>query len=173
VIFCVFGTTASAGVITATASLDGFQEVPPIITSAFGSATVLLDTDTALLSISMSVSGIDLGDLAHFPGIGPVHLHLGAAGLNGPIVLPFGPAVAPAFTATASGFDLNVTGLDTSGLANFGSDLQAGNIYINVHTNSFVSGEIRGQLSVPEPASIALMAPGIAGIGYSRKRKSA
>jgi hypothetical protein len=41
------------------------------------------------------------------------------------------------------------------------TDLQAGNLYVNIRDSVFPSGEIRGQLeAVPEPSTLAL-----AGIG--------
>jgi hypothetical protein len=72
-------------------------------------------------------------------------------------------------SATNGGFSGTVT--LTSSQA---TDLQAGRLYINVHTSANPGGEIRGYLVVPEPNSIALLIVGLAGaftIAYCRRAR--
>ena len=46
-------------------------------------------------------------------------------------------------------------------------------MFLDIHTDAFPGGEIRGQLllnSVPEPDTFALLAFGLAGVGFTRRR---
>lgn len=65
------------------------------------------------------------------------HIHKGAVGVAGPVVLPL---MVP---ATATPLDGTVT-LTPASIA----DLKAGLLYVNIHTVANPMGEIRGQLKV-------------------------
>lgn len=119
-----FVSGLSAQVAYLTATLDGAQEVPPVSTSARGWGIVRFDATTNVVRIVVRAEGLT-GSAAH--------LHLGAAGLNG------GVLVGLAFNGT------EWTGTGTLSAANAAA-LQAAGCYLNVHTAANPGGEIRGQV---------------------------
>ena len=60
-------------------TLSGANEVPPVTTSASGEGTISV-ADDGSVSGSVTTKGVQ-GTAAH--------IHLGAAGSNGPVVVPF------------------------------------------------------------------------------------
>jgi large repetitive protein len=112
--------------------LSGSQEVPARATVATGSITSSMNA-TGLLTISGSYSGLTTPLTA-------AHLHTGAFGTNGGVTVDLVPAAITIGSTSGSisgSVQLNATQI---------ASLIAGNIYINLHTSTFPSGEIRGQL---------------------------
>ena len=128
--------------------LTGDQQVPAVNTTAFGFAEVQLSEDNNNLSFEVVVCNI--------ANVIASHIHVGAAGSNGPVVLPFFGSSTP-FNSTR-GCDTLAEGTRTSsnlvarpdaGIStwtDFINALVAGNTYVNVHTTAHTGGEIRGQL---------------------------
>jgi hypothetical protein len=128
--------------------LSGGEEVPPVDTRAQGQAILQLSKDRSELSYKIIVANIE--------NVTQAHLHLGAFGVNGPIVLWLYPSAPPAQlipgrsqgvlnqgVATAANLVGPLAGQTLSALV---QAAQAGNVYANVHTSQFPPGEIRGQL---------------------------
>jgi hypothetical protein len=163
--------------------ITGGQEVPPVATSAIGSASLFVDSDTGLFDLFMSVTGIALADLAGVGGNNtPVHIHSAAAGANGPIVVDLGFQGIIGDIGGGLGVKLTVAGGTfggTQGAVNSVTatniaDLIAGNLYINVHTNDHGGGEVRGQITavqIPEPSTIALCVMGLVGLAAVGRRR--
>ena len=110
--------------ITLTAS----EEVPPNSSKGTGSADLTYDANTKLLKWKVTYSGLS----------GPAtaaHIHGPAdKGQNAPIVIGFENPASP------------IEGSKTLTDAQ-AADLQAGKLYINVHTAENKGGEIRGQIT--------------------------
>lgn len=133
------------------ATLSGYQEVPAISTTGAGKLTVKVNSAPASLTYELTFSGLQGGSA------GAAHLHIGQAGVSGAVVAFLcgggGQAACPAGGGTVSGTILpgQIVGVAAQGIA--AGDLAAvvramrnGVIYANVHTATFGSGEIRGQL---------------------------
>ncbi len=164
-------TPAIAAPVVFGANLTPGQEVPGVTSPGSGSATVTLDG--SLLSVSLIFSGLTSGTLF-------AHIHCCAApGANAPVAIDFGagfPAGVTAGTFSAT-FDLTNSATYSAGFrtANpsfqsaFINGLSSGLAYINVHTATNRGGEIRGQ--IPLPTSLALLVPGLLGLGLMRARQ--
>ena len=117
---------------TASGTLTGAQQVPAVTTTATGSTSGTFNTTSRVMTYTFTYSG-----LSGNPTMG--HLHQGAAGAAGP---PF---------VTFSNIPAAVSGT-FSGTATFTADqataLQAGNVYVNIHTARNPGGEIRGQVTL-------------------------
>jgi hypothetical protein len=106
-------------------TLSGANEVPPVATSASGEGTISIADDGAV-SGSVMTKGVQ-GTAAH--------IHLGAAGKNGPVIVPF-TKEGDTYKAPA-GAKLNADQMTA---------FKTGELYFNVHSAANPGGEIRGQL---------------------------
>lgn len=147
-----------------------------------GSAQVTLDTTAQTVSIMTDWAGLSgVTTVAH------IHCCVAAPGTVGVAVTPGtfpGFPVGISSGSYASGaLDLNNASTYTASfLTTFGggttdgaqaallSGLQSGTAYLNIHTDTFPGGEIRGFLTaVPEPQSWALMILGFGLLGASMR----
>jgi uncharacterized protein (DUF1800 family) len=128
---------------TYVAVLNGASEVPPEITSATGSSTVILSPDETAALVSLSFSNLSSPQTA-------AHIHGPAEpGNNAPGTLkdldqPLGQVSNLLWVFTPVG------GLSVQDQVNA---LKTGRLYANVHTANFPSGEIRGWLFVVDDGS--------------------
>jgi hypothetical protein len=115
------------GTLCFLSALSGAQEVPARATSATGVGFVIFDPATNGISYQLqhTVVGASAG-----------HIHQAAPGVTGSVIVPF----------TLSGQGASGSAVLTQAQAD---DLQAGNLYMNVHSPTYPSGEIRGQLLRP------------------------
>ncbi len=108
---------------------QGLQEVPPVSSPGAGVPVVLLDRITRMVYVTAGFTDLTSNIIA-------AHLHHGAVGVNGPVVVPL------QISGTTSG---TVTGTATV-RATFADSMINGLTYFNIHTTNFGGGEIRAQL---------------------------
>lgn len=162
----ILGATAPASAdIEFRALMNGAQEAPPLfVTPALGSMTLDLHPgpDTSL-SIELSYEDLIGGSVvgANFGDAPP--------GSNGPDVRDYDPGL---FTSPSGTFIGTWSASDaqplTPGLV---QDLLLGNLYFDLSTQQFPTGEIRGQIErVPEPASLSLVLA-VGGLALTSRRR--
>jgi len=130
------------------AKLDSSSEVPPPTLDAgaspSGNASFTVQGNT--VAYKLNASGLSGPPVA-------AHIHLGAPGAAGPVIVPLAVAAGPS-TGTAAGegtFDASgVRGKKPDGSAMMLDDvlaaMRSGGTYVNVHTASNKPGEVRGQI---------------------------
>lgn len=137
--------SVSAQTFTLTAQLNGANETPAALnTGAFGSATVTVDMRARTVTYRVDVFNLP-------SGVAASHIHVGAAGTGGPVVVNFAPPVPAsndfAFSGTVK--DTEFLLRPEQGIRSADDMFQAiigGNAYVNVHSAVNPGGEIRGQL---------------------------
>ena len=129
-----------------TFSLAGSQEVPPVTTTAAGSAIAQLNPATGTFRLDLFVTGMELPtNPGGLPALTMAHVHVGAPGTNGPVIIDL--LALGSFVQEDNGLRLILDG-EMFPEANL-PDLLAGNTYVNIHSDDNMSGEIRGQIIVP------------------------
>jgi len=144
---------------TLNATLEGFQEVPPVSSRATGSFRGRLDAGR----IGYKLTFRDLqGDVTE------AHIHFGQAGVNGGITVflcdtalsrdPTGlaPQCPERGTVTGTITRDNVIGPIEQGIrdeefADLARAIRNNTAYVNVHSTRFPEGEIRGQIKAEGP----------------------
>jgi hypothetical protein len=120
-------SAAHADPITLTAKLVPVTGAPP---TGIGHVVAVYDPSTLTLSWKVDYAGLSGPILA-------AHIHGPASpGMDAPVVVPFQPPFPDPFSGSAK------LTLDQV------SQLLGGLYYVNLHTQAFPGGEIRGQLNV-------------------------
>jgi hypothetical protein len=137
-----YGLTSLAfaqGPPTIVVNLTGNEEVPPVQTEATGIAEF----------IPMGMDSVDYSvNATNIQGVTAGHIHLGAKGENGPVVVTLFKYDTPMNevsengTITADKLEGPLVGKQISDLATAGGN---GTLYVNIHTEQNPNGEIRGQ----------------------------
>ncbi|GKS62657.1 hypothetical protein YTPLAS21_21150 [Candidatus Nitrosocosmicus sp.] len=123
-------------------NMTGQEEVPPVDTQAVGEAILTQDLPlNQTVHYFVNVTGIE--------GVSQGHIHSGAEGENGPIVVTLFNFDSPQNEVlqysnfTASNLEGPMQGKTMQDLI---AAMKNGTTYINVHTEQNPNGEIRGQL---------------------------
>jgi hypothetical protein len=139
---------------TVHASLDGIQEVPSLFTSGHGSFRARIDERAGTITYELTYQDLRAP-------VTQAHLHFGEQHTNGGVIAflctnvggPPGTQACPPAPAEITGVitAADVIGPEGQGLAagDFSAlldALRAGAVYVNVHSELFLPGEIRGQI---------------------------
>lgn len=140
----VAATAASAQVVVATATLGSGDETPILLSGAAGSAEVAVDTLAKEFAVTLRVFNIPTTTTAG-------HIHVGAKGIAGPVVIDF-PGIGGRLGDFVTSFRVGEAAFRPNpaiGINSIEDVIQAmanGNAYVNIHTTTYPAGEIRGQL---------------------------
>jgi hypothetical protein len=136
-------TASGNRTVSLTARLSGAQEVPPADPDGRGRAKVRIDVAGGEVCFDIRIS--DTGT----PNRG--HIHEGAAGVNGPIVIPFfelrpqdAPATDPRHDKLEDGRLRDCVSADPALLTRIVENPDG--FYVNVHNTRFPGGSLRCQL---------------------------
>jgi len=127
------------------ARLSGAGEVPPpvLATNAKGQAEFTLNDDTAELSYRLKALTIESGAIQ-------AAIHQGLPDDNGPVVAflygPASPAVGERLNIRGRLTQSELVGPLAGDFVGFVDALRAGELYVNINSNAYPAGEIRGQV---------------------------
>ena len=139
------------------ARLRSYQEVPAVSSVASGRFKAMLDKVSGTLTYELSYSGLEAP-------VRMAHIHIGQRGVNGgimvwlcqtvaPFVDPTGGAPTCPQSGTVTGtlqagnvLAVAAQGIAAADFAEMVAAIRGGVAYVNVHSDKFPGGEIRGQL---------------------------
>lgn len=135
---------AHAAPETLTANLSGSSEVPPGDAGMTGKATVTVDESSGQVCTKVTTN---------VTGAVAAHIHKGASGVNGPVVVPLDLK------------SINGANACVSAKADVAKEIAANpaGFYVNLHTPSAPGGAVRGQLAAAAPTGANAGSGGQAG----------
>jgi hypothetical protein len=154
---------ASADEEIVLAGLSGYREVPAISSPASGHFEAVIDRKAGTIAYDLRYSGLT-GDVQQ------AHIHVGQRSVNGGVSVflcqteasPDPTGLAPrcpqrgkvsgiAQSANMIGGPIESQGVEPGQFNELIAAIRAGVAYVNVHSSTFLGGEVRGQLRLKEP----------------------
>jgi CHRD domain len=132
------------------ADLNGHQENPDVATAATGTGIAVISADASTVTYLVTFTGLS-------GTVNAAHIHTGAVGSNGGVILPLVPGTSP-MTGTLTSANFAASGPVTT-FAEAIAAIRAGTTYYNLHTTANPGGEIRGQIGVTVAAPAPTPAP--------------
>ncbi len=135
------------------ASLNGFQEVPAVVSSGRGSFRARVRSDRTEIHYRLRYGRLE-GEVTQ------AHIHIGQRGVNGGIAVvlcsnevdspaqacPIGEGEISGTILAADILPISEQGVQGDEMVDLLRAIRAGAAYVNVHSDLFPDGEIRGQI---------------------------
>ena len=142
--------TASAceGCLTFDTTASPAQEVQDPMSDGWAHGTFWFTPSLSVLNARVSVQGLT-------SAVAAAHLHCAKAGADGPVVVSLDPITGVTDGSIVDGDFTNAEviagcvaecGFEVNNIASLRFAAQEGCVYLNVHTDTFAPGEVRGQL---------------------------
>jgi len=147
IIFLLIIGLATAGIAAEKgfkAVLSGSEVAPAAMTMAKGDATFTLGKDGKELTYKVMVSDIE--------NVSAAHIHMGKMGKNGPAValIDIKGKKTGKFSGTLAEGKISekelLGSLKGRTVKDLVKEIEAGDTYLNVHTDKYPDGELRGQI---------------------------
>jgi hypothetical protein len=172
--------SAQAEVLAFHATLDGKSGADATGSAATGTARITADTESRRVSVDLTLDGITmdaLWDRLVAAPIGPVHFHKYATPEGGDAVLVLPVPFGAGYSATPTGLRVTMSEYDYAAGAkllnskltfeDFVAAMRSGLVVLNVHTDAFNPGEIRGVVAERNAGREAARGPLPAGQPHS------
>src|SRR5688572_180740 len=138
----------SSGPRRVAADLNGYQEVSSISTTGKGRFTASIDDENRLITYELSYAALEGTTTS------ASHIHFAQRSVNGGVIAflcggggkPPCPPTEGTVTGVIAAADVLVSdrGIEAGAFEEFVQAIRAGHAYVNVHTNKWLGGEIRG-----------------------------
>lgn len=158
VIGCTLASPAVGEIVLLEAQMDGAQTVPSVPSPGTGLAQFQLDTDSGILTLITGMYENLIGNamMAHIHGFA-------APGQESGVLFMMQHTGGMSGSLSLMGGQLQLKEADIQGML-------AGLTYLAIHTDTFMEGEIRGQIYVvPAPGALALFS--LCGLIGNRRRR--
>ena len=156
VLMLLAGSAYSGDTLDFSAKLTGDQEVPPVVNQIRAKAHFEVNKDRTKLDYELKARNDK--DPVGLLGQAGAHIHCGRVGQNGPVVAflagVINGGVDGKVEIKATLTDANIVEntcaesiqQDINTLKELVDAMLAGNIYVNIHSNNHLGGEVRGQI---------------------------